>query len=90
MPRWASRIMLEITDVRVQRLQEISEADSRAEGIEWTEGGPLQAHLSFDDGHFNFPTAKEAYRFLWERINGEGSWDLNPFVWVVSFKRVEE
>ncbi len=88
MPRKYSRITLEITSVRVERLKEISEEDSRAEGIEWTEGGPLHAHLSFDDGHFNFPNAKKAYRFLWERIKGAGSWDLNPYVWVVGFKRV--
>lgn len=80
MPRWASRITLEITDVRVQRLQDISEDDAKAEGVdpyEWP-GGPAR------------PNAREAFRELWDRINGKrATWDSNPWVWVVSFQRVE-
>jgi hypothetical protein len=82
--REASRITLEITGVRVERLQGISEADAKAEGIRWTDEGPLHAHL---DGGFNFPTAREAYERLWGDINGPGSWDANPWVWVVELKR---
>lgn len=78
MPRWASRITLEITGVRVERLQAISEADARAEGVE-----PAATH--------NRPgaiaTCFGAYSVLWESINGPGSWDANPWVWCVSFKR---
>jgi hypothetical protein len=74
MPRAASRIVLEIADVRVERLQEISEADALAEGI-----GPDRV----DD-----PVL--AYREVWERINGTGSWDENPLVWVVEFRRLNE
>jgi hypothetical protein len=84
-PRRLSRITLEITGVRVERLQGISEVDAKAEGIRWTDAGPLHAHL---DGGFNFPTARDAYERLWGDINGPGSWDANPWVWVVEFKRV--
>lgn len=66
MPRWASRITLEITAVQVKRLQDISEADARAEGV----------------------TTVCAYRKLWEKIHGPGSWDANPYVWVVEFCQV--
>lgn len=74
MPRWASRITLEVTGVRVERLQDISEADARAEGIT-----PLANH----------PSDVAAYRELWEQINGAGSWDANPWVWVVEFHRLD-
>lgn len=79
LPRWASRITLEITAVRVERLQDISEADARAEGCtgHWVEEAPAADQARFD------------YRELWEQINGPGSWDANPWVWVVSFKRVK-
>ena len=81
MPRWASRITLEITDVRVERLQSISTADALAEGV--------NVHPS----HHGKPCTSlyspvQAYRDLWEQINGPGSWDANPWVWVVSFRRV--
>jgi hypothetical protein len=72
MPRWASRLTLEVTDVRVERLQEISEADAMAEGRSMTPGDPA--------GYF--PDT-------WAAINGADSWHANPWVWVVSFKRVE-
>lgn len=78
MPRWASRILLEITDVRVERLQDISEGDAIAEGWE-----PLASRNPGNGGPFDW------YRSLWESINGAGSWDANPFVWVIIFKRIE-
>ena len=83
MPRWASRIDLEITKVRVERLQDISEEDARAEGC----------HGETQQGTADFPTegvksASEDYADLWESINEEKSWDLNPWVWVIEFKRV--
>ncbi len=81
--RWMSRITLEVTDVRVERLQEISEADAIAEGIDVTRLDPGATYT--DD----VPSARRGYRALWESINGAGSWDLNPWVWVVEFKRVE-
>jgi hypothetical protein len=82
MPRVASRIDLEITGVRVERLQECSESDAIAEG---TPGG----HGAIPGYPYN-ATAAEHYRWLWESINGAGSWDANPWVWVIEFKRAEK
>ena len=83
MPRWASRILLEITEVRVERLQDISEADALAEGSRsWAneQDTPVK----------DIPVGETRliYRQLWEQINGAGSWDINPWVWVVSFRRL--
>ena len=80
MPRWASRITLEVTDVKVERLQDISEADAIAEG---TPGG----HGAIPGYTYN-ATPTEHYKLLWESINGPGSWEANPWVWCVSFRRV--
>lgn len=81
MPRAASRIMLEVVSVRVERLQDISEADALAEG---TPGG----HGSIP-GYGYAATPVEHYRHLWESLNGNGSWEANPWVWVVEFKRAQ-
>lgn len=92
MPRWASRITLDVTSVRVERLQEITEEQAIAEGIERDEThpelwkrGPLRRDIRLTPWT-GFP--KLAFQALWEGINGTGSWDANPWVWVVSFKRV--
>ncbi len=82
MPRWASRITLEITGVRVERLQEITEADAIAEGIRFHESSKV-----WGDG-LCYSTAKEAFEHLWGSINGAESWVVNPFVWVVEFRKV--
>ena len=79
MPRWASRILLEITAVRVERLQDISETDAEAEGIQEI----VDAGVDHDG------TPRDAYRALWEQINGADSWSANPWVWVVEFNRAE-
>ena len=84
MPRHASRILLEITDIRIERLNDISENDAIAEGIEVDEIG----HAVRKDDDIAWGSAKSAYAELWERINGECSWSQNPFVWVISFKRI--
>lgn len=90
MPRAMSRITLEVIDVRVERLQDISEADATAEGVtaKWEPGcsGRLMEAL----GGFSFRPAASAYADLWEQLNGPGSWDANPFVWVISFRRLEQ
>jgi hypothetical protein len=100
MPRWASRITLLITSVRVERLQDISEADAIAEGIELV---PECREIMWRDyskpidraGGFGFkerPPARASvlsYRSLWQSINGPYSWDTNHWVWVVEFKRIE-
>ncbi|EPP5903374.1 hypothetical protein ACUT1X_003343 [Pseudomonas aeruginosa] len=86
MPRWASRILLEITAVRVERLQDIGEEQALAEGVR---GEPCDhtRQACADIGCWG-DTAKGAFGFLWESLNGEGSWAANPWVWVVEFKRV--
>ncbi|HEP0436193.1 TPA: hypothetical protein QIT95_000240 [Klebsiella michiganensis] len=80
MPRWASRILLEITDVRVERLNSISDADAKAEGCCYGRGGGIPDFAVNPADHF--PT-------LWASIYGEESWKANPWVWVIEFKRVE-
>lgn len=115
MPRWASRITLEIESVRVERLQDISEADAEAEGCEanpypgpWWQGyrdvgnGRLIHQQSIgetppdwmiepkrmhDHKHLDM-SAVDAYRALWFQINGLDSWRANPYVWVVTFRRI--
>jgi hypothetical protein len=109
MPRWASRITLEITEIRVQRLQEISEEDAKAEGATWTNNGRREwaSHIATDqeadsvggmqDGWSHegetdpdrcLPSARGSFIHLWESINGARSWDANPWVWCISFRRV--
>lgn len=115
MPRAASRIKLEVTEVRVQRLQDISQADATAEGVEpmdshsseendrvdafhsWLCGncGGRRLYTSFGPNMGAMPdtdcekcdTHVKRYRWLWESINGPGSWDANPWVWALTFKR---
>lgn len=88
MPRWASRITLEVAGVRVERLQDISADDAKAEGISEFIGGWWCEH---DDAEqIAGMTPQEGYRHLWERINGPGSWDANPWVWVIDFKKLEQ
>lgn len=77
MPEWMARIWLEITNIRVERLQDISEADAEAEGVPCTE-------LGLSDG-----LCKAQFADLWESINGADSWAANPWVWVVSFRVVQ-
>ena len=80
MPRWASRILLEVVDVRVERVQEISEEDAMAEGVEWKEYAGLANK-----------TAKKLFRTLWDKINGKKHpWKSNPWVWRVEFKMVPD
>lgn len=85
MPRWASRLTLEIAGVRVERLQDISETDAIAEGIE-PAGRLLPNHPNTyltPDGNFARPTV--AFQRLWQSINGPDSWGANPWVWVIEF-----
>jgi len=68
MPRWASRINLTVKNIRVERLQDITETDAKAEGVQGM-------------------TPILDYTYLWESINGKGSWEKNPWVWVVEFEK---
>jgi hypothetical protein len=91
MPRWASRILLEIVSVRVERLQDISDEDCVAEGVRAIhhdgDGAYYHHEHSYaDPGNWCHPD--DAYRALWESINGPGSWDANPWVWAITFRRV--
>ncbi|WP_130995545.1 hypothetical protein [Klebsiella variicola] len=87
MPRWASRILLEITDVRVERLNAISEEDARAEGI--IDGGCLNCGEPEPCGCANpEPDATDAFAYLWQSIYGQENWNANPWVWVIEFNRV--
>lgn len=92
MPRWASRITLEVTAVRVERLQEISEADARAEGSDCLiSDNTTEADRSLLDLplYENGSPYRNGFALLWESINGDGSWDANPWVWVVDFTRTQ-
>lgn len=82
MPRWASRITLEIAEVRVQRVQDISEDDAAKDGFDGDcpigyipayDAGPLRYHLAWQ----------------WQQDNGDGSWSSNPWVWAVSFRKID-
>lgn len=91
MPRWASRITLEIEDIRVERLLDIDIDDIAREGLCETEfmptlkHAPISGYIHGDDHE----AVRCGFKALWESINGPGSWDLNPWVWVVEFKRLE-
>ncbi|MFA7945230.1 hypothetical protein ACEK06_22680 [Pseudomonas brenneri] len=89
MPRWACRILLEITDVRVERLQDISDKEIEAEGIDLdalADGQDRYDMCHAGSGADGRPTLRTAWRHLWESTGG--NWDANPWVWVVEFKRV--
>ena len=90
MPRWASRITLEVTGVRVERLQDISEEDAKAEGAD-----PVVLLPDDDTGllttvmHDTKGDHRDGFAALWSSINGLGSWQANPWTWVIEFKRIE-
>lgn len=95
MPYAACRIWLEVVSVRLERLQDISEADAVAEGVYcYAQDDPTQTdyknYLHKGDDDWGFVTAKQSYQSLWDSINGKGAWDENPYVWVIEFKRVEK
>lgn len=84
MPRWASRILLEIVSVRVERLHDISDEQCIAEGIGLTDNA-VGVKLSVPPGE-SMP--RSVFKELWESINGSESWAANPWVWAVEFKQV--
>lgn len=90
MPRAASRITLEITSVRVERLQDISSCDAIAEGIEaCPHGGEWRNYLDRAP-YRDALTPRVSFRSLWDSINGPGSWDSNPWVWALSFRQIDK
>lgn len=86
MPRWASRILLEITDVRVGRLQDISQADAIAEGA--PPSHPSIDAVSREYGFPDFP--RSWFGQTWWHIYGKENWQANPWVWVIEFKQIQE
>jgi hypothetical protein len=94
MYRWASRIDLEITGVRVERLHDISDQDAIAEGIDRVGGefscSPWRNYRLGKPGEMNMHCAspQRSYMTLWESINGAGAWNENPWVWVIEFKKI--
>lgn len=92
MPRWASRINLEVVSVRVERLQDISDDDAYAEGAgdELDENYSAAEHALLGGCPLQAGSpARHSFACLWESINGPGSWEANPWVWVVDFKRIK-
>jgi hypothetical protein len=91
MPRWANRILLDITALRAERLQDISDEDARAEGIECMAGDPECGYRNYLDktGQDWALSPRESFRSLWESINGPASWAKKPWVWVVEFERAQ-
>lgn len=87
MPRWASRILLEITNVRVERLNDISEQDAIAEGIERYNDDGIVYYGPYGKGDCR---PERAFSDLWKSIYGDENWEKNPWVWVIEFKRVRE
>lgn len=98
MPRWASRLTLEITGLRVERLQEISDADVAAEGVSvvFHEPGKFgienpcaTGNVELPNGHHVYSTARGCFAALWDSINGKKHpWESNPWVWVISFNKI--
>ena len=92
MPRWACRLRLRVTAVKVERLQDISEEDAIAEGIiamrSRAGSVPITVYGYDANAQNHSPSARDAFSFLWTSINGPGSWDVNPWVASYSFERV--
>lgn len=86
MTRWASRILLRVTEVRAQRLQSISEGDAQAEGLIPLSEGSDRTWSVDGTAATEYETAVGAFRHLWEMLHGTGSWDRNPWVWAVTFE----
>lgn len=86
MPRWASRILLEITDVRVERLNDISERDAIEEGLERYNDDGIVYYGPYNHGDCR---PEIAFSELWKSIYGTESWNSNPWCWAITFKRIE-
>ena len=86
MPKWASRLTLKITGVRVERVQDISEEDAKAEGV-WHNKELNRFRMKKDIGAY-LVYARGAFQWLWNSINN--NWDDNPFVWIISFEVIKE
>lgn len=93
MPKAACRIFLEITNVRVERLQDISERDAIKEGVKkyYDTEFFYCDYNTIDENHCDWKgNAYASFASLWESINGKESWEANPFVWVISFEKIDK
>lgn len=98
MPKAACRFRLEITGLRIERLYDITEKDAIAEGVEYKHAsGGRSGYQDYEVSGLPYPqhckafkTAKESFQSLWKSINGKKSWDKNPWVWVVEFKKISK
>ena len=89
MPRWACRLVLPLVSVRVERVQDITEEDAKAEGVERISAGPgWECWMGYGPSS-SCKTARDSYRSLWISIYGEESWDANPWVWVAEWEDIE-
>ncbi len=86
MPKWASHILLEVTDVRVERLNDISEEDARAEGVE--SGVAQNGSINGQPATVWVFNPRKGFALLWDTVNGPGAWNANPWCWAITFKRV--
>ena len=90
LPRAFSRINLRVTGVKIERLQDISEADAKVEGVEFDDFNEAWTDYGHDiEERYWRNSATESFKSLWELINGQGSWAANPWVAATSFERVE-
>lgn len=95
MPKSAARYFIEITAVRAERLQDISDEDCMKEGIGLNPeaipiGYPFGIKFSYNNGYYNYTTPQEAFAALIDKINGKGTWEKNPWVWVYDFELINK
>jgi len=87
MPRYACRLFLEVIDIGIERVQNITESDAKSEGVQPMPGGSFRDYM---DTQFGFRFASHSFQSLWKSINGKTSWDANPWVWVYTFKKLSQ
>jgi len=92
MPRWASRINLKITDIRIQKLQDVSENDAFEEGMNKQIATYLGISTPESQEEFNFTACRRVFHALWDYINAKRgySWESNPWVWCISFRKIDK
>jgi hypothetical protein len=88
MPRLASRIILEITNIRVEKLQDITKLEAINEGIEIVDTIPVIQYKDYEVANGIFCNPKNSFNSLWNTIHGKDSWNLNPWVWIIVFKKI--
>ena len=94
MPKEACRLFLKITSIKVERLQDISEEDAIAEGVlsipAKSFGKEFRAYVDYLASGSYYPISEFSFESLWQSINGEESWNANPFVWIITFEKIQK